>query len=1691
MKQSTILLFLLLFACLAARTQTIISGGSIVENTTWDLAGSPYLITGTVTVQNGKTLTIQPGVVVKSQVYALFSTITVKGTLHAQGAVFTSHRDDEYGGDSNNDGNASTPGAGDWSGLVVEASSGGSSSFDNCLFRFGGYNMGVVSASGSSPSMSDCTVFKCQRGLDVTNGGNPVLSGNVFDGCTQVPIAKDIASQFDYSNNTFSNSNNLLAIGLINNGLAAGSYSLTKTNVGSIVNIPYAPLQTLTIPAGVTLTIQPGVIVKSVVYQINATFVVNGVLLAQGSPSEPIVFTSHKDDTYGGDTNADSSASSPNPADWSNIVVNAASGSSSIFQHCIFRFGTYYDGIITAKGSSPSIQDCHFFKCERGVYALDGGSPLIAGNTFEACTSVPVARDLSSPVSFENNSFIDNGINAIGLVNNSSSPPGSSYFIEQANLGTTLNAPYAPLQGITIPAGVSLAFAPGVVVKSLVYQIGPSFIVNGALSAQGTEAEPVVFTSYRDDSYGGDTNNDGASSAPAPGDWSNILIPAGSGNSSVFRNCAFRFGTYYDGAITALGSSPVIEDCVFFRCTRGVYALKGGSPVIAGNTFEACETVPVARDLETAVSFENNTFIDNGMNAVGLVNSASYLAGSNYFLEKTNLGAIENAPYAPLQTLTIPAGVTLTIQPGVIVKSIVYQTNATFVINGTLIAQGTPAEPVVFTSPKDDAYGGDTNSDGATTPNTKDWSNIVIEAASGSSSVVEHCIFRYGAFYDGALTLKGSVPLVRHNSFFKCKAGILFQNSNAQALSCSFSENNNGIIVNNANGEVSSIDSSLFCKNIQAGLRIASGEAQVSHSSFWENTGYDIENQGASAIAAGANWWAHEVFSAILANPDTNLPKIYDAKDNPAKGAVSVAGPQAPLTDFSYDVAGFRAFFNNKTTQDHDFHWDFGDNTQSGQVNPSHDYGSPGYYTVCLEPAGCDEDIRGSLCQTVLVKGLKSLYPRVSGNDNTYIGFISGAGFTPNDIVRLSKAGQSDIVADTVIYIDSTLVKAFFRFEGAPLGQWDLEVQGANLNDVLPNALSLEESLPISLSPFVEGRNRIRTNRPVKLKVGVRNNSNQTVYGVPVYLSVGNGVEIKILNEILADTIPAEIAPFMKNNLMKVADPDSPGDTSLVGVYLIPYIHPYEAGYIEIQMLSATPLNDTLTFSTGLPWFTAEDLIEVGVLYRNFPELPPCVECALTAATYIPGPAGCAAAFYNNLYQTMKVANSISNGNYLAAGLGAVSVGLGVATIATCWSGLSLTAVFGTAGLAMDRMAKGLDALDCLDCAKDKLPSFEFPFQSGNSFDPNDKIAQAGVTEAHYIGGEEKRMAYTIFFENLETATAPASEVFITDLLDTAKLDIHTLRFTGFGFGERSVNFPLPIADSTFTADIDLSPGKDIIVRVQGQVNAESGEAQWAFRSFDPQTMDLTEDFALGFLPPNAISPEGEGYVSFTIGLKDGLPHLTEIQNEATIVFDNNPPISTPVWSNTIDREAPQSAVAAFPGISPDTTFTVQWSGEDMESGLGWYYVYYSVNGGPWELWQSLPAKVGEADFTGNDGDVYCFYTVARDLVGNVEETPTEADACTQIVLDAREQGVAGYALLQNRPNPFGQETVIGFVLPEATEATLYVTDQLGRKQVLAGGRMSAGYHQVVFRPEPGAVGVVYFTLVTPRYMKTVRGMRG
>ena len=60
--------------------------------------------------------------------------------------------------------------------------------------------------------------------------------------------------------------------------------------------------------------------------------------------------------------------------------------------------------------------------------------------------------------------------------------------------------------------------------------------------SMGTAAQPVVFTSYADDVYGGDTNADGSMSAPSPGDWQYVYFPPGAADDSVIEHTLMRYG---------------------------------------------------------------------------------------------------------------------------------------------------------------------------------------------------------------------------------------------------------------------------------------------------------------------------------------------------------------------------------------------------------------------------------------------------------------------------------------------------------------------------------------------------------------------------------------------------------------------------------------------------------------------------------------------------------------------------------------------------------------------------------------------------------------------------------------------------------------------------------------------------------------------------------------------------------------------------------------------------------------------------------------------------------------------------------------------------------------------------------------------------------------------------------------------
>ena len=100
-------------------------------------------------------------------------------------------------------------------------------------------------------------------------------------------------------------------------------------------SFPYIVSGLITVPSGKSLTVNPGTVVKFIV---GAALEVNGTLVADSAASaSKIYFTSIKDDAVGGDTNGDSSATSPAAGDWGEVKVN--SGGSTTLNYAVARYG--------------------------------------------------------------------------------------------------------------------------------------------------------------------------------------------------------------------------------------------------------------------------------------------------------------------------------------------------------------------------------------------------------------------------------------------------------------------------------------------------------------------------------------------------------------------------------------------------------------------------------------------------------------------------------------------------------------------------------------------------------------------------------------------------------------------------------------------------------------------------------------------------------------------------------------------------------------------------------------------------------------------------------------------------------------------------------------------------------------------------------------------------------------------------------------------------------------------------------------------------------------------------------------------------------------------------------------------------------------------------------------------------------
>ena len=412
-----------------------------------------------------------------------------------------------------------------------------------------------------------------------------------------------------------------------------------------LTEVPYLVTSDITVNG--TLTLRPGVVLKF--EDDEADLRIPGRLLAEGDPGRPVVFTSLADDAWLGDTNGDG-VSRVARSQWGGIHLNYADG----VEQSVLR-----NVVISGAGST----DFHALK-------------------------VPLLLDGDTQPTFENVVMRTNRINGVSLeIGNYRSD------FRLRDLGL----PYWISSDLTVVPGTTLTVDPGVVVKLEDDEV--DLHVNGRLVAEGDRARPIVFTSGRDDNWGGDTNSNGRSSG-ARGDWGGIHLN-------------------YD----ADGEPSSLDH---------VSVLFGGS-----NDFNAIKHT-VWIDGRTQPEIHNTVLAGNRINGLSL-EWGQYAADV-----RLNVVGI---PYWVYADTGVNAGVTMTIDPGVVVKF--DDDEADLRISGRLVAEGRPDAPIVFTSAADDAYGGDTNSNGQTPPRKGDWGGIQLGYdPSQDPDVLRHVRIHYGGSTD-------------------------------------------------------------------------------------------------------------------------------------------------------------------------------------------------------------------------------------------------------------------------------------------------------------------------------------------------------------------------------------------------------------------------------------------------------------------------------------------------------------------------------------------------------------------------------------------------------------------------------------------------------------------------------------------------------------------------------------------------------------------------------------------------------------------------------------------------------------------------------------------------------------------------------------------------------------------------------
>jgi len=332
-----------------ASASTSLGYQSLPGNTTWTPSASPYLINGWINIPTGSSLTLLPGTIVKLGDGAK---LEVGGTLDAQGTAalpitITALTDDSVGGDSNGNGSATTAYPGSWGNIQIRPSA--QVTLTNTHVRYGGrvwdsgyQYRGTILNNGGTLTITDAALSNGagQQGI-LHNSGTTTVRGTTFSTLAdaihaETRVGTTHMGSLTISDNTFTSVSRAL---FLSNYLTPFSFNNEGGNQGGVItmntvnlfgsttlagDLPYLIENWVNVPEGSALSILPGATFKGTS---GSSFTVAGTLIAKGTSTAPITFTS--------------SALTPHEGDWGGIIITST-GSTTLSHVNLSHGGASY-----------------------------------------------------------------------------------------------------------------------------------------------------------------------------------------------------------------------------------------------------------------------------------------------------------------------------------------------------------------------------------------------------------------------------------------------------------------------------------------------------------------------------------------------------------------------------------------------------------------------------------------------------------------------------------------------------------------------------------------------------------------------------------------------------------------------------------------------------------------------------------------------------------------------------------------------------------------------------------------------------------------------------------------------------------------------------------------------------------------------------------------------------------------------------------------------------------------------------------------------------------------------------------------------------------------------------------------------------------------------------------------------------